>query len=268
MASIQSAIILTLLAAGLWLSFRVWRGDDRFARAMVLATGLACVAWIVAGLLALPLLLHRAPWLGPLHLPALWILAMVFCTALARVSPESWLRRPLLVLPVLLGAHVALMAVGAALMGATVAGHPVWDLGRTATDPPEPQTAWWSCGAASAAALLTDSGRPTSELRAARLCGTMPWIGTPPLGAAAGLHRGGVPARIELTADYQRLQSARKPCLAYVRLFGRVLHVVTVRDADEERVLLFDPMLGETEMTAEAFREAWMWCLVVPEPGN
>ncbi len=262
--ALHAAVVLALLAAALWASVRLWHSDRQQARRWGVAIGAAATLWVALGFTVLGGLVAHAPWLGPLHLPVLWATGIAGVTALARLSPESWLARPLLALPVLLGVHTVVMALGPAAMGRHLGAHEVWELDRSTVGEPAVQTAWWSCGAAAAAAILRDRGQACSEEHAARLCLTTPWLGTTPLAAASGLTRSGVPSHPLYFGDYNAVLGAPKPCLAYTRLFGRVLHVVALRGADEESVTLFDPMLGETTMTRQEFLDTWVWCLVIP----
>jgi predicted double-glycine peptidase len=249
------------------------------------------------GLLAGVALLGRRTWLGQVRRPGRLALIAAGVVTLDVAAWEVLLPSQLGLLPAapylecaLTGPAVLLLvALLAARLRGTVFGRPVvvidglfaacWLFGSAApllllagtwglsTDPDEPplgQATWWSCGSAAVSRATWEMGHPISEYEAARLVATRPFLGTTSVGMVHGMARLGIRARARAFARWEDLRDAPKPCLATTRVFGRVLHVVTVLEASDTEVRLFDPMLGDIELSPEEFRAEWLREMVAP----
>jgi len=272
MASMWTGSVAVMaLLTGLVVLALGWRLGRRAAEAGARARSLTAAGSLLGAALLLsasefvtPTFVGRVPYAThfEFHLPA-GLLALGLVTTASTVNRRH-LRRPVLFAAALFSIWCAM-----SFMGPLLVRLPQWGFSEDPASPPECQRTWWSCGATAAANLLYERGALVSERDAAILCDTRPWAGTTLAGLSSGLRRAGVPNRVEHLAAWEDLVRAPKPCLAITRVFGRVLHVVTVTEADERHVRLMDPMTGERGLARDEFLSEWTRCLVVPaEPAT
>lgn len=122
------------------------------------------------------------------------------------------------------------------------------------------QTSPYSCGPASAAALLRLHGVSATEREMADLCLTRPGntlvSGTSDCGLARGLRaKLGSRSRVEVTAP--RYADLPVPCLVPVRLAPRLGHCILVVEAGETGVTVIDPHRGFRTIDRPAFESSW-----------
>ncbi len=248
-----------VLAFGWWLGLHLTRRDAETLRWATAGSVVAAAGLTAASEALTPALAGWLPYAShfEFHLPA-GLFAFGLAAASGMVN-QKHLRRP-----TLFAAGLFTLWATIAFAGPLLVRLPQWGFSRDAGAPPESQSTWWCCGATATAHLLHARGAPISEREAAILVGTRPLVGTSLTGLSSGLRRAGVPNRVVRFASPDEVVRAPKPCLAITRVFGRVLHVVTVTDADERVVRLVDPMIGERDLSREEFDREWVRCLVVP----
>ena len=257
MPSILSLLPIALAA---WVGLRLRGAPRRSLRRTVAGCAVGVVVWAAIWQVLLDPLVGRAPWLAPFDAAPARGLTLICMFALAWLSPEAWLRRPMLFLTGLVGAYATFASLGALWLAAGD-----WGLDDTHDPGPSLQCTWWSCGPATAAALARDLGLTPSEREAAVLCNTGPLCGTSPSGLAAGLSRlTGRPWRSIMPARNSDLARAATPCLACTRVYEYVPHVVLIRSMTERSVDTWDPMCGESTIPLAEFRRVWLRILTVP----
>lgn len=122
------------------------------------------------------------------------------------------------------------------------------------------QSTNYTCVAASLVTLLRAYGVPATETEMARLSRTEINYGTTDTRAVHALEeklaRRDVEIRYE-TMDYDRLRQADKPCLVSTKFSYFISHMVPVLEADENRVVLGDPLTGRRTLSVADFKEIW-----------
>ena len=163
------------------------------------------------------------------------------------------------VLGILFGIY-SLIGAGAPLIGSFCASR----LDDTVAGTPEViQSTSWSCSAAALAWALRLNGEQVTEARVARLALTNPIYGTQQRGVLRAAHKLGWETVVIQEHTWERLVAAPKPLLASVRLCSTLYHEVVIIAADDERVTVGDPMLGEGDFTREEFLSKWRGDLIV-----
>jgi hypothetical protein len=107
-----------------------------------------------------------------------------------------------------------------------------------------------------------------SEHEAAVACGTRPGLGTLPSGLVAGLRQHGLRPMVHWFADPEILLFQDRPCLVYVRIYGRVIHVAEVTAADSGGVRMLDPCRGPLRLSWDEFAAEWLGLVVTLDEGQ
>ena len=128
------------------------------------------------------------------------------------------------------------------------------------------QTTNYTCGAAAAATLLQHCDVPATEREMAELSWTNSLTGTDEFCVARGLRRklvdSGREVRVE-HSEWERLVLREEPCMVTIRWSFLIDHWVVVRDANEERVLVADPLSASVQRYTKAeFQDKWSGVIV------
>ncbi len=253
------ALNAAVLAVAVLVAARAWRGGLHPSRRMLAGVSCASLADLLVWEILLPTPLARVPGASYVECavagPGL-LLALALWAVRLRGTPFA---RPFLLTA---GAGGAWWATTSALP--LLAPAASFGLSTDRAAPPAGQSTWWSCGSAAVARVAWEVGCPLSEREAALLADTRPGRGTTSIGMATALGRLGMPARVVPAARWEQIRDAPKPCLAETRVLGRVLHVVTILEASDRTVRLYDPMIGDTELSREEFLGTWTRVLVAP----
>ncbi|MBI2297673.1 MAG: hypothetical protein HYU66_01755 [Armatimonadetes bacterium] len=206
------------------------------------------------------------PALLPVEL-ALPLSLLVFgLLALAARAPETWLRRPLVVVTALVTLWVLPTLAGPWLLHTGV-----WELDGERLRGDVSQSTWWSCGPAAVASLAHHRGLAMSEAEAARAACTWPGLGSFPAGLCHALREAGLPARVHWGFRLDDLRPGQRG-VAYVRVSGRVIHAVAVLDVGDDRVSLFCPTFGPSRARREKLAGDWLGLFIEagsePPDGN
>jgi hypothetical protein len=147
----------------------------------------------------------------------------------------------------------------------TVANQPVHLTGSPNENGICLQSSNYSCGPAVVATILAKHGVFVSEAEAAKLCGTIPSLGTDEFNLRQGLAQK-LPKEfiVEIIgADWETLRRVPKPAAAIIKYSFLIDHWVAVLDLEHDEVLLADPLSGKMHMSREKFTKVWRNVLVV-----
>jgi len=122
------------------------------------------------------------------------------------------------------------------------------------------QSTGYTCVAASLVTLLHHHGIEATETEMARLCHTEVNGGATDSRAIRALEKklAGRPFEIRYERmDYARLREIDMPCMVSTKFGFYINHMIPVLAADEETVMLGDPLTGRREVTIARFRDIW-----------
>lgn len=130
------------------------------------------------------------------------------------------------------------------------------------------QTTDYTCGAASAAMLVTHLGRPADERTMSELCWTNSLTGTDAPGVRRGLRKHLGPGfRVDVVrAGWGDLQR-HAPCLVVVKFGAIVDHWVLVLEAGPDDALVLDPLVGRGRRSKDELLRLWRSTLVTVARG-
>jgi predicted double-glycine peptidase len=63
----------------------------------------------------------------------------------------------------------------------------------------------------------------------------------------------------------EELEALDKPCLVTWHLNGAIMHSIVVLEVEPDKVVVGDPMMGQTEYTRAEFERKWMKDALVVE---
>jgi len=127
------------------------------------------------------------------------------------------------------------------------------------------QTSNYSCGAASAASLLSHVGVRATESEMATLCHTNPMMGTDPVSVRYGLKKKLAGRNYDVTArraTWEDLTRRSEPAMALIKWGFLLDHWVVVLDADQDIVTVADPTQGTIKCSRDQFLDAWRGIIV------
>ena len=118
------------------------------------------------------------------------------------------------------------------------------------------QSTDWTCGPASAVTLLLHYRIPATEGEMARLALADPLRGVDDVQLALAIREKALPKGYDVTvaeSNWQSLRSSQLPVLVVFNLSSHLDHYAVVFHADEEGVLLADPLSGAHRVPREEF---------------
>ncbi|MGO8704329.1 MAG: cysteine peptidase family C39 domain-containing protein [Candidatus Brocadiia bacterium] len=122
------------------------------------------------------------------------------------------------------------------------------------------QSTDWTCGPASAVTLLLHYRIPATEGEMARLALADPLRGVDDVQLALAIREKALPKGYDVTvaeSNWQSLRSSQLPVLVVFNLSSHLDHYAVVFHADEEGVLLADPLIGARRVPREEFLLKW-----------
>lgn len=122
------------------------------------------------------------------------------------------------------------------------------------------QSTGWTCGPACAVTLLSRFGIPATEGEMARLSLADPLRGVDDVQLALAIREKALPAGYDVTvaeSDWKSLRSSQFPVLVVFNLSTHLDHYAVVLSADEQYVMLADPLSGARRIPREEFLVKW-----------
>jgi predicted double-glycine peptidase len=122
------------------------------------------------------------------------------------------------------------------------------------------QSTSYTCVAASLVTLLRAVDVPATETEMAHLSMTEINNGATDTRAVNALEQKLAGRDLEIryeTMDFDRLRRVDKPCLVSTKFAYFISHMVPVLEADENRVVLGDPLTGRRTISADEFKNLW-----------
>lgn len=247
----QIVAIIAAALAGWW----VGRREMRLWRPIAIAATVAMLTWPLMRLFPA----HVIRWLGAQSVMFIEVTGIVipavllFAIAARNIRTAGQRRAILLLIPVCCLYFVR--------NGVWMVRPPLDDLGpMQIQDGICRQSTGYTCVAASLVTLLDRHGYQASETQMARLSYTEAGWGTTDSRALVALHKrlAGEPVEICYEVmDYHRLTLVPKPCVVPIRWSYFVSHMVPILAANDEAVVIADPLDGVCEKSPEEFLEVW-----------